>query len=45
MSTFNVLIVNMVTALISLSLQRKKTVTTINIIIAKKYAKKTIIDF
>jgi len=45
MLTFNVLVVNMVTALISLLLQRKKTVTTVNIIIANNYAKKTIIDF
>jgi len=40
MSIFNVLVVNMVTALISLSLQWKKTVTIVNIVIAKKYAKK-----
>jgi len=40
MSTFNVLVVNMVTVLISLSLHGKKTVTIVNIIIANKYAKK-----
>jgi len=45
MSIFNVLVINMVISLISLSLQGKKIVTTVNINITKKYAKKTIIDF
>ena len=45
MSIFNVLMINIITALISLSSQGKKTVITVNIIIAKKYEKKNIIDF